>query len=187
MIENTYKIKSESPSDINEHLPTLKKYSSECDHVTEMGVRSANSTWGLLAGRPKKLMLYDIYDSGEIPGVLKAAQEENIDCSFYIQNVIEEGFEIEETDFLFIDTLHAYSQLKKELEMHASKVKKFMAFHDTVSYGERDEVDYTGVIQEKHKKQGLNAAINEFLESNPQWSVAEVFTNNNGLTVLKRK
>jgi hypothetical protein len=99
----------------------------------------------------------------------------------------EEGFEIEETDFLFIDTLHAYAQLKKELEMHALKAKKFIAFHDTVSYGERDEDNYTGVIQKKHEKQGLNAAINEFLESNPQWSIEEVFTNNNGLTVLKRK
>jgi hypothetical protein len=27
------------PSDINEHLTTLKKYSEECDTVTEMGVR----------------------------------------------------------------------------------------------------------------------------------------------------
>lgn len=187
MIENTYKIKSELPSDINEHLPTLKKYASKCDHVTEMGVRAANSTWGLLAGKPKRLILYDIYDSGEIPGVLKSAKEENIDCSFHIQNVIEDGFEIEETDFLFIDTLHRYDQLKKELEMHASKVRKFIAFHDTVSYGERDEHDYTGVIQEKYEKSGLNAAINEFLENNTQWEVAEIFTNNNGLTILKRK
>jgi hypothetical protein len=43
------------------------------------------------------------------------------------------------------------------------------------------------IWKKKHEKQGLNAAINEFLESNPQWSIEEVFTNNNGLTVLKRK
>jgi hypothetical protein len=187
MIENTYKIKSELPSDINEHLPTLRKYASECEHIVEMGVRAATSTWALLAAKPKKLILYDIYDNEDILGVLKAAKEENINCVFYIQNVIEDGFEIEETDFLFIDTLHRYDQLKKELEMHASKVKKFIAFHDTVSFGERDEDDYAGVIKEKYEKCGLNAAINEFLEINPQWEVAEVFTNNNGLTVLKRK
>ena len=187
MIDNIYEIKLNQPSDINEHLPSLKKYASECDHIIEMGIRAATSTWALLAGRPKKLILYDIYDNGEISGVLKAAERENINCSFYIQNVIEDGFEIEETDFLFIDTLHRYDQLKKELEMHASKVKKFIAFHDTVSFGERDEDDYTGVIKEKYEKCGLNAAINEFLEINPQWEVAEVFTNNNGLTVLKRK
>ena len=27
-----------TPSDINEHIPTLVKYASECDHITEMGV-----------------------------------------------------------------------------------------------------------------------------------------------------
>lgn len=187
MIDSKYQIKFETPSDINEHLPALKKYASESEHIIEMGVRAATSTWALLAGRPKKLILYDIYDNGEIPGILKAAKEENINCSFYIQNVIEDGFEIEETDFLFIDTLHRYDQLKKELEMHASKVRKFMAFHDTVSFGERDEDDYANVIKERYPKQGLNAAINEFLENNPQWEVAEIFTNNNGLTVLKKK
>jgi hypothetical protein len=71
--------------------------------------------------------------------------------------------------------------------MHALKAKKFIAFHDTVAYRARDEDNYTGVIHKKHERQGLNAAINEFLESNPQWSIEEVFTNNNGLTVLKRK
>ena len=93
------------------------------------------------------------------------------------------------TDLLkpYYDEVGKYYRLKKELEMHASKVKKFIAFHDTVSFGERDEDDYTGVIKEKYEKCGLNAAINEFLEINPQWEVAEVFTNNNGLTVLKRK
>ena len=28
-----------TPSDINEHLPTLLRYAQECDHITEMGVR----------------------------------------------------------------------------------------------------------------------------------------------------
>jgi hypothetical protein len=42
------------PSDINEHLITLKEYSEECDTITEMGVRWIVSTWALLSGNPKK-------------------------------------------------------------------------------------------------------------------------------------
>ena len=34
-----------TPSDINEHFPAIIKYGQECDHITEMGVRSINSTW----------------------------------------------------------------------------------------------------------------------------------------------
>ena len=36
----------QTPSDINEHLPTIIKYGQECDHITEMGVRGIVSTWG---------------------------------------------------------------------------------------------------------------------------------------------
>jgi hypothetical protein len=35
-------------------------------------------------------------------------------------------------------------------------------------------------------KNGLGKAINEFLELNPEWEVFEKYTNNNGLTILKR-
>lgn len=53
----------EISSDINEHLPTLKKYTEKCDIVAEMGVRFACSTWSFIEGKPKKLRCYDInYD-----------------------------------------------------------------------------------------------------------------------------
>jgi hypothetical protein len=35
-----YRQLSEIPSDINEHLVTLKKYTEECETIVEMGVRS---------------------------------------------------------------------------------------------------------------------------------------------------
>jgi hypothetical protein len=34
-----------TPSDINEHIPTILKYGQECEHITEMGVRWVVSTW----------------------------------------------------------------------------------------------------------------------------------------------
>ena len=48
------------PSDINEHLPTLKKYAEDCQSITEMGVRYGCSTWAFIEGKPKKLSCYDI-------------------------------------------------------------------------------------------------------------------------------
>ncbi len=33
---------------------------------------------------------------------------------------------------------------------------------------------------------GLKPAIDEFLENNSNWKIKEVFTNNNGLTVLEK-
>ena len=50
----------QTPSDINEHIPTLIKYGQECNHITEMGVRGIISTWAFLGSAPKKMISYDI-------------------------------------------------------------------------------------------------------------------------------
>jgi hypothetical protein len=49
--------------------------------------------------------------------------------------------------------------------------------HDTTIFGE---------VGEGREGLGLWKAIEEFLEINPHWSVHERYTNNNGLTILKR-
>jgi hypothetical protein len=41
----------------------------------------------------------------------------------------------------------------------------------------------SGVSGENH---GLVPAIKNFLEHNPEWKELEIYTNNNGLTVLHR-
>ena len=166
------------PSDINEHLPTLKKYAEECDHITEMGVRWVVSTFAFIMGKPKKLISIDI-DPIEKHGIqtidlISLAKTAGVEFEFVLGDTTE--IEIEETDFLFIDTLHTYTQLKKELALHPSKVKKYIGFHDTTTFAQVGE----------YKEVGLWPAIEEFLNSNPEWVIAEKFENNNGLTILKR-
>ena len=96
------------------------------------------------------------------------------------------NIEIEETDLLFIDTLHEYEQIKKELELHGNKSRKYIIFHDTECFKFRNERNPDVYGQTKEDKLGIVPAIMEFLELNPHWKVHEVFTNCNGLTVLKR-
>ena len=38
-LEKQFETLKNTPSDINEHFPAILKYGSECDHITEMGVR----------------------------------------------------------------------------------------------------------------------------------------------------
>lgn len=178
------------PSDINEHLSTLKKYAEECKHVTEMGVRWIVSTYAFLASRPKTMISIDIQHpsnwNADLNQVEQCAKDINCDYKFWQANNLE--IEIDETDLLFIDTWHSYKQLKAELELHASKVKKYIILHDTVLFGTQDELNSYDVWGWKNEfdKKGLLPAINEFLESNKEWTTHEVFTNNNGLTILKR-
>jgi hypothetical protein len=178
------------PSDINEHIPTLIKYGHECDHITEMGVRWIRSTWAFLGSAPKKLISYDIQDPSEwsvnIQDVYDTAKHYGLDFTFIKANVLE--VEIEETDLLFLDTWHSYKQLRSELALHASKVRKYIIFHDTTEFADKDEKSYE-IWGDEWKGEGIGIwrTIEEFLESNPEWEMLERFTNCNGLTIIGKK
>jgi hypothetical protein len=187
-----YKQFSETHSDINEHLSTLKKYTEECDTVVEMGVRRIVSTWAFLAGNPKKLTSLDLYNpdkfGGNIQEVYDAVNSTEIDFSFIEHDSLT--YNLEPCDLLFIDTWHDYLQLKKELTRHHTKVKKYIIFHDTVSFEYSDEknADEMGMLNqtETNLPKGLWPAIEEFLYHNRNWIIWEKKPNNNGLTILKR-
>lgn len=179
ILEEIYNEKCVSQSDINEHLPTLKRYAEDCEHITEMGVRWVVSTFAFMMGQPKKLISFDI-DPLENWGIktedlVSLANENGIDFEFKIANTLD--LEIEETDLLFLDTDHTYNQVKGELSIHGNKSKKYIIFHDTTSF------EFSGMNGDTI---GIWPAIEEFILENPHWSVHERFTNNNGLTILKR-
>lgn len=179
-IESRYLVAFKTPSDINEHLPLLKQLASECKHVTEFGMRHADgSTLGLLAGEPKIFISWDI-DRRFIDAPI--VQQLKSECSGVtdFRPMLGDDLlvDIEPTEFLFIDTEHTFTQLKAELGRHGHAVSKYLAFHDTVSFGERSS-DGT--------EPGLRAAIDWFTKENPQWVTVEDRKNNNGLLVLKRR
>jgi hypothetical protein len=169
-----------NPSDINEHISTLIKYASKCSHITEMGVRAFGSTWAFIKGNPKKLICYDISHPSEFGGNINEVSEiskiNNVNFSFIQADTTK--IQIEPTELLFIDTLHSYKQLKTELYLHANKTSKYIIMHDTTTFGNGGGGDGDII--------GLWPAIQEFIDSHPEWQMIERRTNNNGLTVLKR-
>lgn len=177
MLQEIYNEKCSITSDINEHLPTLKKYAEECEHITEMGVRWIVSTYAFLMGKPKKMVSYDInfINTDQIKEMVKN------DTEFEFKVADTTNLEIETTDLLFIDTLHNYNQIKAELSLHGNKSNKYIIFHDTTIF------EWIGESYQGNYERGIWYAIEEFLEENPHWEILERYTNNNGLTILKRK
>jgi hypothetical protein len=174
-LEKIYTQKCERPSDINQHLPILRKYAEQCNHITEFGAKGAVSTWALLAGKPRILNSYDIRYHPDIEKAKKIAAENNIDFTFNTKNVLH--IEITDTDLLFIDTYHTYDQLKEELRLHGNKASKYLILHDTNIFGRRS-VDGSN--------KGLLDAIEEYLSQNPHWKIIEQTSDNVGLTVMQR-
>lgn len=195
-LEDMYNYHCGLKSDINEHLPILKRYAALCSDVTEFGVRWVCSTYGLMAGTPNKLTSYDIngIDTMKLNLLQRLAEDNNINFKFVKADVL--NIEIEETDLLFIDTLHGYKQLKLELAGHAHKVRKFIIFHDTVSFGYHDEGqpnpdalngNMRHLFDALPQRQGLLPAINEFLMGHDEWSIDTHHANNNGLLIIKKR
>jgi cephalosporin hydroxylase len=173
-LKQQYETAVRTPSDINEHLPTLRDLAAECKHVTEFGVRWGASTCAFL-NSGASLVSYDINRHPAALRLFELAFEESVPALFIKDNTLEME-SISETDMLFIDTLHTYKQLRHELFTFHNYVKKYIALHDTVVFGERGEDGGPGLVK----------AVCEFQKEFPQWKTKSHYKNNNGLTVLER-
>lgn len=119
----------------------LMYYASQCDSVMELGVHQGSSLAAILMTKPRKVIGVDInlnlWKNGSEtagPGLQQRAErfaEENhielevLGCSS-INPICKRQVEM-----LHIDSLHDSSHLRKELNLHADNVSKYIMFHDT--------------------------------------------------------
>lgn len=159
-------------SDIYKHLPTLRRLATHCQHVTEFGTRTANSTWAFLHAQPDELVCYDV-----APCPCWAQLER---CRGRTRVVFRQqdtrAADINPTDLLFVDTDHTVDQVRAELERAHHRVRQFIVFHDTVTFWD------TGT----DGGPGIGHAIDPFLRAHPEWQVRERYEHNNGLLVVSR-
>lgn len=211
LLKSKYDTLCNQRSDINEHLPTLYKYASECDSVFETGVRGGISsyalTYGLLSNSnnqtQKEILLNDITRCN-ISELMKYTEELPIAVNYIWKSNLE--IELVKTyDLTFIDTFHVYGQLKRELEKFSKNTNKYIIMHDTTVDGKLGEAKRDGGWGNNYYKNnkmdelsnitklpvneilnGLWPAIEDFLATNPNWKLKERFINNNGLTILEK-
>jgi len=199
-IKNKYNTLCNESSDINEHLPTLFKYASECESIIELGVRGCVSSWAFVYGllnnnkQNKKLLLNDI-EKCNIDELLHYTKNLDIDVNYEWKNDLDLII-YENVDLVFIDTWHIYGQLIRELNKFSKVTNKYIIMHDTEVdkiYGEtirsgwnayKQSQEYGYPLEEINC--GLQVAIDEFLKENIDWILLEKFENNNGLTILKK-
>ncbi len=185
-ISQLYQEKCNLASDINELLPYLRGYADKVESVTEMGVRHPTSTYAFLSSKAKRVRSYDIETQPGVAIAIDLAKKAGIDYEYVEADVL--AVDIEETDLLFIDTYHSYSQLTAEFKRHAGKVRKFILMHDSISFRTSDEPSYhaVSILVPPANKVGIWPAIQEFLEANKEWSIELELTFNNGLMILKK-
>lgn len=184
MIEQLYDSVLRQNNEISELLPFLVDYAKRCDHITEFGVQNAYSTTAFVYAQPKYLRSYDVRPRRVQVDVLEdEARKLNIDFKFHQADVRE--IEIEETDLLFIDTWHVYSQMKIELEKHAHKARKFIICHDVITYGLVGATD-GNVMNLPPDERGIWTAIKEYMLVHPEWHLDFYTEKSHGLAVFIR-
>jgi len=91
---------------------------------------------------------------------------------------------------------NVYGHLKREFERWNSFVSKYIILHDTtvdewegetlrIGWNASEQSKTSGIPIEEICK-GLWPAVEEFLTLHPEWEIEKRYTNNNGLTILKR-
>jgi len=147
----------------------IKLKASECQTYRELGImQGATAAAAALAGY-EKLHLIDIDIKSFLP-FKSYFSEANI--NFKLENKSSISFntdQLEKVDFLLIDSLHLADHLRKELSIHASRVNKYILFHDTFV------------------KKELQRVIDKFVKANyREWSLVEYYQKNVGYTLIKR-
>jgi len=193
-----YELALRTPSDINEHLATLRGYASQCVHVTECGVRSVVSSWALAAGlrAGARLVQVDLQRGAGVAAFGALARRAGLDVAFHEASDLV--CPLEPTELLFLDTWHVYGQLRRELARWHGSVSKYIILHDTtVDEWSGESVRCGSDILAQSLASGfplaeiccgLWPAIAEFLAAHgDEWALCARFTHNNGLTVLQRR
>jgi hypothetical protein len=171
--EKEYLDACERDTDIHEHLPIISELTSQCNHVTELGVGWAQSTRAFLR-HDVEIHSYEFMPQPGIREFFDEAKNAGRNVTLHVDDTRKVN--IAETDLMLVDSLHIYEQVQKELELHAGKVRKYLLFHDTTLFADRGEFGGKGIWP----------AVQEFMDSHSELQLVERRTNNNGLTILKR-
>ena len=167
-------------------MPIFEYIASQCETVTEFGLREGYSTAAFIMGlsrnkKPiKRLTSVDFVRQGIVAHFAKWSDNHELGAEwiFLEQTVLDPAKVIEETDYLHIDDFHTYKQVARELEIHGPRAKKFLSFHDTYSQGETSLDDPS--------QEGINRAITEYT-SQTGWELVYSVDYNHGLQIYAKR
>ena len=182
-LQELYRHRCHEGGNLNEHLPLLYMLSLESNGVAEFGIDRGISTSAILAGQeeralrgwPASYLGVDVNAAceAEVQRLCKIRTREFPAAFIKASSVTIPA--IAPVDLLFIDSLHTEATIRAELAIHLGSVRKWIAMHDTVAFGENGEQPGT---------RGLLYGIDALLQ--PEWIKVYDSPRNNGLAVFRR-
>lgn len=170
------------------HLPRLRALAEGLDFAVEFGVKRGASSSALLLGA-RYVRSYDIIETPDARLLQQLAGAKWAYCLADSRTA-----EVPASDLLFVDSLHTYDQAAAELAAHADQVRRFLIFHDTITFGSigadgesgRQRWTYTPGHSVPRPALGIRPAIDELMIRDPSWRIRAHYTDSHGLLVLER-
>lgn len=171
------------------HLPRLRTLATGCAVAQEFGVKYGASSVALLLGA-KQVVSYDTVETSQARHLAALAGPR---WQYTIQD--SRTAPVTPCDLLLVDSLHTYAQVKAELARHAASVRRYLIFHDTITFGSIGANGETGhwiwrqepgvAVTLPHL--GIRPAIDELMMADRSWRIAAHYVDSHGLLVLKRE
>jgi hypothetical protein len=154
----------------------IKKYMKECKSYMELGTHQGGTASAAMLCKPNRIYLVDMDMSRYRKFLEPLASDfcDKNDIELIVKEADSTSFTtINMTDMLVIDSYHHPAHMQKELNTHASNVRKYILAHDT------------SIVNGK-PNDSLYQCLVKFASEN-NWEIIERGTTNVGYTVLKKK
>jgi hypothetical protein len=154
----------------------IKKYMKECKSYMELGTHQGGTASAAMLCKPNRIYLVDMDMSRYRKFLEPLASDfcDKNDIELIVKEADSTSFTtINMTDMLVIDSYHHPAHMQKELNTHASNVRKYILAHDT------------SIVNGK-PNDSLYQCLAKFASEN-NWEIIERGTTNVGYTVLKKK
>lgn len=188
-LEDLYESHCKSGTAIAAHLPRLRALAEDLELAIEFGVKRGASSTALLLGARNVISL-DIVETPQA-----RALEDLAGGRWQYRIEDSRRATLPACDLLFLDSHHSYSQVQDELAAHAHKVRRFLVFHDTITFGSIAANGETGrhawqyetgqTVPRPHL--GIRPAIDHYLIQDDSWRIKFHFIDSHGLLVLERR
>ena len=157
--------------DYNEMHRVIKEYLKEGDSYKEFGVMQGGTASCAMLQNPSSVELVDINFTRFAPYrpiFEEYCKENDIILKEYAMSSDSLGC-LSDVDMLLIDSQHTSMHLQRELNTHATSVRKHIVCHDT------------NVVSN-----GMQKVLEKFVKNNSDWKMVEYYQSNVGFTHLSK-
>lgn len=188
-LEELYQSHCRSGHASSAHLPRLRALAEGLELAVEFGVKQGATSCAMLLGAQRVIGI----DIRETPQARALEQLAGARWEYRIAD--SRRTQVPPCDLLFFDSHHSYKQLRDELEAHAHKVRRYMVFHDTITFGSIAANGETGKHAWRYETGrsvplehlGIRPAIDHYMAQDDSWRVRSHYVDSHGLLILERR